>query len=167
MSEREAKTWLRDHGGLIPALDTYHQQARDVLHSETASRTDLANIIALDPGMSISLLNQINRKMDASRRPKHDSIHSALGLLGEDAISEFIITHNTLTEFNSSEDMHQTCHQLASQGFHAMIQLVRFVELQGMHQLNEIRSAAILPNVGRSARLIQLAVNISQQAGTG
>jgi HD-like signal output (HDOD) protein len=151
MSESEAKIWLRDHGGLIPALDTYHQQARGVLESETASRADLANIIALDPGMSISLFNQTNRKMDASNRPKHETIHSALGLLGENAISEFVTAHKSLNASNSSVEMRQSYHQLASRGFHLMAQLVKFVEIQGMQPLNEIRSAAILHNVGELA----------------
>jgi HD-like signal output (HDOD) protein len=151
MSESEAKIWLRDHGGLIPALNIYHNQAQEILLSETASRADLAAIIALDPGMSISLFNQINRKMDAAKRPKHETVHSALGLLGEDAISEFITRHETLTAFNPSTEMHKTYHQLASQGFHLMTQLVRFVEIQGMQPLNEIRTAGLLHNVGELA----------------
>ena len=151
MSVSVAKTWMRERGNLIPALDIYHQQAGEILASKTASRADLAGIIALDPGMSISLFNQVNRKMETSSRPKHETIHSALGLLGEDAIAEFINTHKTLTSLNTDRDMLQTYYQLASQGFHLMSQLVLFVELQSMQPLNEIRSAAILHNIGELA----------------
>ncbi len=148
MSASEAKSWLRDKANLIPAIDIYHRQALDALHNDTTPLSDLADIIALDPGMSISLYNQINRRLGTS---KHETIHGALALLGEEAINDLITSHKTLEDFESCPELRQSYLQLASQGFHLMTQLVRLIEMQGMQAFKEIRSAAILHNVGELA----------------
>ncbi len=58
MSDSAAKTWLSSHKKPVPALDVLHQKALETLKSKTATLSDLADIISLDPGMSIGLFEK-------------------------------------------------------------------------------------------------------------
>jgi len=67
MLESAAKTWLAKPNKMIPALDILHRRALETLNDKTATFSDLAVIITLDPGMSISLYHQVNSL--------HDGLH--------------------------------------------------------------------------------------------
>ena len=148
MSDSAAKAWLSSHNKPVPALDIFHQNALETLDNETAPLADLADIISLDPGMSIALFEKVNAKRDNSKRSKLDSIHSLLGLLGTPAITEFITGFKSIENSELSSDLRQAYHQLMSQSFHLMHQAAQLVELQGIDNSHEFQTAALLHNVG-------------------
>ena len=63
MSEQAARSWLSSHHDIIPALAIYHRQALETLENHTKTVRDLANIVALDPGMSVSLYHEVNSRL--------------------------------------------------------------------------------------------------------
>ena len=55
MTEQAARSWLSSHHEIVPALEIFHRQALETLEDHTKTIRDLADIISLDPGMSVSL----------------------------------------------------------------------------------------------------------------
>ena len=148
MPESDLKTWLSKHEGGVPALDIYHQQALEALEDEASPLAQLADIITYDPGMSISLYQQVNSRQQKTGRPILGTIHNALGLLGDKAVSDFITKQKTLSNTHPHRPVQQAYHQLMSQGHHLLSQLELYSQIHGVTSLNEIRSAAILYNIG-------------------
>jgi HD-like signal output (HDOD) protein len=148
MSNSAAKTWVSSHDKVVPALDYFHQKALETLDRKTASLADLADIISLDPGMSIALFEKVNAKRNGKKQARLDSIHSLLGVLGTPAITEFVTRFKSIGSSELSSDVRQAYHQLMSQNFHLMHQVSQLIELQGMDSTHEIRAAALLHNVG-------------------
>lgn len=148
MSDSAAKTWLSSHDNAIPALDGLHRKAIQTLNRKTASLTDLADVIALDPGMSVALFDRVNANRSGHKRPRLDSIQSLLGLLGTPAVTDFVRQYKTLSDLALSNEIRQAYHQLISRNFHLMYQATQLIELQGMETTNEICAAATLHNVG-------------------
>ena len=148
MSESALKTWLSKHEGEVPALDIYHQQALEALEDEASPLSQLADIITCDPGMSVSLYRQVNSRLKKAGRSILGTIHNALGLLGDKAVSDFVTGQKTLSKTHPHLPARQACHQLMSQGHHLLSQLELYSAIHGVTSLNEIRSAGILYNIG-------------------
>ena len=148
MSANAAKTWLANHDKPIPALDIYHKQALDLLNRKTSTLHDLANVITLDPGMSISLYDLINRKQLDKSRSAPASIHSALGLMGEEQIVSFVKKHPTLSQLEPKTNIRQAYFQLVSESYHRLLLTEHCIEMQGLSISDEIQGAAILHNIG-------------------
>lgn len=148
MSDSTAKSWLLSHKKPVPALDILHEKALETLESETASLSDLADIIALDPGMSIALFEKMNAKRNGRKRPRLDSVHSLLGLMGMPAVTDFVNQFQSFQSSGLSNDTRQAYHQLMSRNFHLMHQSAQLIELQGMDNTHENQAAAVLHNVG-------------------
>ena len=148
MTEQAARNWLSSHRGVIPALEVHHRRALEVLEDHSCTIRDLADVIALDPGMSVSVYHEANGKLHRRGKPVVDSIHSALGLLGDSAIADLVMQHKVLNDTHPDALRRQSYHQLLSRSYHLLAQLDRFVSFQGIRTVNEIRSAALLHNVG-------------------
>ena len=147
MSERAARTWLSSHHDVIPALETYHRQALQTLEDHSKTVGDLATVIALDPGMSISLYHEVNSRLQSSGK-RVESVQAALSLLSDSAIADLVMQHKVLHETHTDALRRQAYHQLISRSYHLLAQLDYFISLQGISAVNEIRSAALLHNVG-------------------
>jgi HD-like signal output (HDOD) protein len=148
MSDQAARSWLSTHHDSIPALEVFHRQALETLTDHSHSLHDLADIIALDPGMSLSLYHEVNGKLLHSGKNPVDSVHTALSLLGDSAIADLVMQHRVLNETHKDALRRQAYHQLVSRTLHLLAQLDYFISFQGIHAINEIRSAALLHNVG-------------------
>ena len=79
MSEQAARNWLSSHHDIIPSLEVHHRQALEILEDQTRTVRELADVIALDPGMSVSLYQEVNGKLHRVGKQFVDSVHSALG----------------------------------------------------------------------------------------
>jgi len=147
MSERAARTWLSAHHSVIPALETHHRLALKTLEDHSKTVGDLAAVIALDPGMSISLYHEVNSRLQRSGK-RAESVQAALSLLSDSAIADLVMQHQVLHETHPDALRRQAYHQLVSRSYHLLAQLDYFISLQGISAVNEIRSAALLHNIG-------------------
>ena len=147
MTETAARTWLSSHHDIIPALEVNHRRALEILEDHTRTLRDLADLILLDPGMSVSLYHEVNARQ---RNEQHgvDSVHAALGLMGDSAIADLVMQHKVLDQTHPDALRRQSYHQLMSRSYHLLAQLDNFIAIQGVKAINEIRSAALLHNVG-------------------
>ncbi|MCP4874571.1 MAG: HDOD domain-containing protein [Gammaproteobacteria bacterium] len=148
MSEKAARSWLSTHHELIPALGISHSKALETIEDHSKTVGDLADIIALDPGMSLSLFHDVNSKLLHSGKNGVDSVHAALSLLGDSAIADLVMQHKVLNESHLYAPGRQAYHQLMSRTYHLLAQLDHFIGSQGIRAIHEIRSAALLHNVG-------------------
>jgi len=148
MTEQAAKSWLSDHHEIVPALEIFHRQALEILEDHSKTVRDLADIIALDPGMSVSLYHEVNGRLRNSGKHPIESVHGALSLLSDSAIADLVMQHKVLDQTHPDALRRQAYHQLMSRSFHLLAQLDRFISLQGIHAIHEIRSAALLHNIG-------------------
>jgi HD-like signal output (HDOD) protein len=147
MSERAARTWLSAHHNVIPALETHHRQALQILDDHSKTVGDLAAVIALDPGMSISLYHEVNSRLQHSGK-RSETVHAALSLLSDSAIADLVMQHKVLDETHPDALRRQGYHQLVNRSYHLLAQLDYFISLQGIGVVNEIHSAALLHNIG-------------------
>lgn len=148
MSEKNARAWLENHNGLIPSMDDFHQQVIEMLEEGIAPLKDIADIIMLDPGMSIALLQKTNTQLKKSRRPLADTIRTAMGMLGLPAITTLIHQLATLGNFGSNKATSDRFRQLLSRSHHAIAQLNLFAKLQGLQRTEGTRTAMLLHNIG-------------------
>jgi len=148
MSDRTAKAWLSSHKKPVPALNEFHKKALETLNSKTATLSDLADITSFDPGMSIALFEKMNAKRTGYQKPRFDSIHSLLGLMGIPAVTHFVNECETMQSSELSNDARQAYHQLMSRNFHLMHLSAHLIELQGMKNTHDFQTAALLYNVG-------------------
>ena len=148
MTEQAARSWLTDHHEFLPALEVFHRQALETLEDHSKTVRDLADIIALDPGLSVSLYHEVNGRLRNSGKNPVESVHAALSLLGDSAIADLVMQHKVLNETHPDALRRQSYHQLMSRTLHLLAQLDRFIGLQGIRAVNEIRSAALLHNIG-------------------
>ena len=148
MSEESARTWLSRHHDIIPALEVNHRRALQILEDHSRTLGDLAEVILLDPGMSVSLYHEYNSNLRGSNRLSLDSVHAALSRLGDSAIADLVMEHRVLDQTHPDALRRQNFHQLMSRSYHLLAQLDSFTGIQGIRAINEIRSAAILHNIG-------------------
>lgn len=148
MTEAAARTWLASHHDIIPALEVHHAQALEILENHTRTLRDLAEVIVLDPGMSVSLYHEVNNKLNHGNKQSVDSVHAALSLLGDSKIADLVMQHKVLDETHPDALRRQSYHQLMSRTYHLLAQLESFIAIQGIKAINEIRSAALLHNIG-------------------
>jgi hypothetical protein len=149
MSDMAAKAWLSSHKKPVPALNAFHKKALETLNIKTATLSALANITSFDPGMNIAPFEKMNAKRTGYQKPRFDSIHNLLGLMGIPAVTHFINECETMQSSELSNDAQQTYHQLMSRNFHLMHLSVDLIELQGMKNTYEFQKAALLYNVGK------------------
>ena len=148
MAEAQAQRWLDNHPFSLPAVDVLHQRAQEILQSKVSSLADLADAIALDPGMTASLFSQVNSQLHRSGRPGVGNVRSALGLLGESARADLVLQHKTINETFKDEATRRNYHQLISRTFHLLQQLRSFIGLEGIHDVHEVLNAGLLHNIG-------------------
>jgi hypothetical protein len=147
MSEQAARNWLSSHHSVIPALEINHRQALQILDDHSKTVGDLAAVIALDPGMSISLYHEVNSRLQRNGK-RAESVQAALSLLSDSAIADLVMQHKVLDETHPDALRRQAYHQLVSRSYHLLAQLDYFIGLQGISAVNEIHSAALLHNIG-------------------
>ncbi len=148
MSEYTARSWLSRHHDIIPALEINHRRALQILDDRSATLGDLADVILLDPGMSLSLYHELNSSLQRGRHQHVDSVQVALSLLGDSAIADLVMQHRVLDQTHPDALLRQSFHQLMSRSYHLLAQLEGFVRIKGIGGIDEIRSAAILHNIG-------------------
>lgn len=148
MTEQAAQSWLSSHRNSIPAVEIFHRQALATLEDHNKTVHDLAEIVALDPGMSISLFQQVNAKLQQRGKDAVESAHAALILLGDSAIADFIMQHQVLDATHPDPAERQSYLQLISRTYHLQAQLEGFIDFQGISVVNEVLSAALLHNIG-------------------
>ncbi len=148
MTDSRAQSWLSSRHDVIPALEIHHSRALAILENHTRTVRDLADIIALDPGMSVSLYQEVNGKLHRHGKSAVDSVHGALGLLGDGAIADLVMQHPVLDRTHPDPVRRQAYHQLMSRSYFLLALLDDFIGLQGIQAVNEIRSAALLHNIG-------------------
>ena len=78
MTDQAARTWLSSHHDIIPALEHHHRQALDILEDHSKTVRDLADVITLDPGLSLSLYHDVNARLQNAGRHEAESVHTAL-----------------------------------------------------------------------------------------
>ncbi len=148
MTAEAAQAWLSAHPQPLPALEIHHRRALAILENHTKTVGDLADVIALDPGMSVSLYREVNGRLRQSGDRHVESVHVALGLLGDSAIVDLVAEHPVLEKTVADNGCRQNYHQLMSRSYHLLAQLERFIDLQGIRAVKEILSAALLHNIG-------------------
>lgn len=148
MSEDAAADWLNNHPGIIPGYDDYHLKVSGMLEEAVASMTEIADIIMLDPGLSIALLQTVNERLESRGRPFIETVQIAMGHLGKPTISDLINKHPTLGDFCSDAATINRYRQLLSQNHHALAQAEGFARTQGMNMADDLRAASLLHNLG-------------------
>ncbi|MCP4487917.1 MAG: HDOD domain-containing protein [Gammaproteobacteria bacterium] len=147
MSEKAAKSWLESHDEEIPAFDQYRHHIVETLLEGVASLAEVADIIMLDPGLSIALLRKVNAKLLNSRRPCVATVHTAIGYLGKNAITNLVSEYPPLADRHSATNVANLFRQLLSQNYHALAQLDGFLKIQGIDTVDDIRGAMLLHNL--------------------
>jgi HD-like signal output (HDOD) protein len=148
MSQETVQKWWNAKNLTLPAIDYFHSAAVTCLDNPILTLADLADIVTQDPGMSLSLFRQVNGQLSKNGRDRTETIHATLGLLGNSAIADFIHTHKTLGKSGIAQDCITNYHQLISRGYHFQEQLAYLISSQGLTLGHELKSAAILHNIG-------------------
>lgn len=143
-----AQTWLSSHNNAIPALDLHHQQAIEFLGSKSRTRGDLAVVIARDPGMCLALYQKVNGQLEKAGKCSVDTTRTAIGLLGDEAIATLIKSQKCLSKVKPNRDNIRAYYQLLSRCYHAQIQLDRFISIQQIKAIDEVREATLLHHLG-------------------
>ena len=148
MTAEAAQAWLSAHPQPLPALGIRHRQALAILENHATTVADLADVIALDPGMSVSVYREVNVRLRQRGDRRVESVHAALALLGDGAIVDLVTGHPVLEKSVADAECRQNYHQLMSRSYHLLAQLEGFLGLQGIRAVREVLSAALLHNVG-------------------
>ncbi len=148
MSEYAARSWLDLHKGDIPAFDVHKRQAIDILENPHKRLADLADVLALDPGMSVSLYQQANGRQRSKDKPMVESVEDALAVLGSSTVNDLVRQHKTVNESISNKAVRQAYHQLMSRMYYLLALVDEFISIQGIRRVGETRSAALLHNIG-------------------
>ena len=148
MTAEAAQNWLSARQQPLPALEIHHRQALAILENHAKTVSDLADVIALDPGLSVSVYAEVNGRLSRRGDRRVESVQVALGLLGDGAIADLVIGHPVLEKTVADNRLRQGYYQLVSRGYHLQAQLAYFLSLQGIRSLREVQSAGLLHNVG-------------------
>ena len=148
MSEDKAQRWLENHPFSLPAVDALHRQAVETLRSRVSSLGDLADVIALDPGMTVALFRQVNSQLNRSGRRPVGNVHSALSLLGESARADLVLLQKTVSDSVQDEIIAANYHQLISRNYNLLQQLNHFISIEGIQDHHEVMNAGVLHNIG-------------------
>jgi len=148
MSEKAAKDWLSSHQDDLPALDDYHGRTIEMLQLGIASMAEIGDVAMLDPGMNCLLLHTVNSKLKQRNRPAIDTVHTAVGHLGKPAISKLLNEQSTLSDICKDTRVQQNYRQLLCKTYHALEQMTVLAQLQGIHAIDDMRSAMLLRNIG-------------------
>lgn len=133
---------------MIPALEVHHRRALGILEDKNKTLRELADVILLDPGMSVSLYRAVNGKLKNVGKPAVDSVQAALTLLSDNAIADLVAQHKVLDETREDAPRRRSYYQLISRAYHLLAQLDGFAGIQGIRAINEIHSAAVLHDIG-------------------
>lgn len=148
MSDKAAKNWISSHQDVLPALDSSHSRVIEMLRLGIASMSEIADVAMLDPGMNYLLLHAVNSKLKKNNRPAIDTVHTAVGHLGKPAITKLLNEQNTLSNVCKDSQVQQNYQQVLSKTYHALEQMTAFARLQGIHSIDDMRSAMLLRSIG-------------------
>ncbi|MCP3688242.1 MAG: HDOD domain-containing protein [Gammaproteobacteria bacterium] len=150
IAAQNARSWLESHRERIPPFDFYHQQIVEVLQEGVASLAEIADIIVLDPGLSTALLQKVNAKLLNSRRPCVDTVHTAIGYLGKQAVADLVNDNQPLSNKRCEPEVLSQFRQLLGQNYHALAQIDGFLKIQGIDTVDDIRGAVLLYNLAET-----------------
>jgi len=148
MSEIEAQKWLSSRDPVIPALSYFHQQAMELLDKGYSKAAEVADIVILDPGMSLSLFQKVNAKRIISGRPFIENIHSAISFFSEQAVADFIRSHPVLPEAEPNKTSAVAFQQIIARSLFRSMLLEHWGKSQGIESTLELKSSGLLFSIG-------------------
>ena len=148
MGDTTAQSWFASHNKVVPALDEHKQQALEMIQNPHLNLSDLAAVIAFDPGMSLSLFKRANGELAGLGKPLAKSVEEAFSVLGSGVIVDLITQHPTVTESRLSSESRQAYQQMVGRFYFLLALVQEFISIQGIRQVDETRNAALLHNIG-------------------
>lgn len=145
------KTWLKNNLKPIPAIPFYAKQAKAIIEEESFEKLELSKIISSDPGLSTQLFNLVNAKRKGTKREYVESILSALSLLGEPGIVNFINHISTLDDIRTSFECENDYLALIARAQQAAKHAKQWAEKRGSQGIKEIGSATKLYDIAEFA----------------
>jgi hypothetical protein len=148
MSEQAIDAWLASHDGLVPALEMHQQQAMAAFQRRDVAISDLAEIFARDPGLSISLFRLVNAGLKQTGDDGANSIQAALNRADTSALADLVRRQPVLEQTRSDESQCRSYYQLLSRTYHLQAQLEGFTHFQPIGTAREMICAGLLHNLG-------------------
>lgn len=148
MSSATLQSWLKQNIQAIPAIPLYAQQARKAVEKKHFDKLPLSQIIASDPGLSSQLFNLVNAKRKGTKREYIESILSALSLMGDAGIVNFVNKTTTIDDVRTSFDCENNYYQLVARSQQAA---------EHAKQWGEIRNSQGIKEIGIATRLYDIA----------
>ena len=142
-----AKQWFDQHRINLPALPEFQTQVAELGMLKTSTLSQMADIISLDPGMSMTLFQDVNGRLEKSGRHRMDSIHNSISVLSETAIREFVEQHKNINTIKNT-NCRQQYRQLVNCSQHLQAQLIYAAKKQGLATNHDLQIAALLYNCG-------------------
>jgi len=131
----------------IPAIPLYAQQARKAVEVKHFDKLPLSQIIASDPGLSSQLFNLVNAKRKGTKREYIESILSALSLMGDAGIVNFVSNTTTLDDVRTSFDCENNYYQLVARSQQAAAHAKQWGEIRNSQGIKEIGIATRLYDI--------------------
>lgn len=151
MSQQAADQWAKKYLKPIPAIPTYKNQALALTTQEGFDKSELSQIIAKDPGFSSQIFQRVNSKRKDSKRDYLESIQSALSLMGDQAITDFIEKYDTLDDLRSSFASVDDYLILVTRAHHAAAHSTLWAKRRNSQSIKEIGIASTLYDLAEYA----------------
>jgi len=154
MPSASLQSWIKNQLQDIPVIPVYAQQARLEIDKPDFDKLTLSQIIASDPGLSIQLFNLVNAKRKGTKRVYIESIQSALSLMGDAGIINFIKDITTLDDIRSSFECENDYLQLVARSQQAAKHAKCWGEKRQSQGIKEIGIATRLYDIAHFALCI-------------
>jgi hypothetical protein len=150
VSVKSAQQWLKSHSPSLPALQIFHRQAT-LRGRKGAQSANLVLAIGQDPGLSLAMLQRVNRQRGPdSERDPIESYAAGLALLGEPATLNLVRRHPVAESLLQDSDQLDSYHRIINRCLLNEFQVVYWARVAGYQQLEPIRLAARLAYVGEA-----------------
>jgi len=151
MSSPALKTWLKSKLKALPAIPFYAKRAQELITNENFEKIELSKIISADPGLSSQLFNLVNAKRKGTKREYIESILSALSLMGDAGIINFIKNISTFDDIRTSFDCENDYLELIARAQQAARHAKLWAEKRHSQGIKEIGSATRLYDIAEFA----------------
>lgn len=147
MTQQAADNWVKKYLQPLPVIPLYKQQALSLISTSHYDKTELSQIMAKDPGFSSQLLNKVNSKRKNSKREYLESIQSALSLLGDQAIKEFVTRTESLDDVRTSFTCVEDYLTLVARAHHAATHAKQWASNRNSQGIKEVGIATKLYDI--------------------
>ncbi len=151
MSLAATQPWIKSYLQPLPAIPIYAQQVRAEIAKKDFDKIKLSLIIAADPGLSSQLFNRLNAKRKGTKRDYIESIQSALSLMGDAGIINFIGAITTLDDIRTSFECENNYLQLVARSQQAAKHAKLWGEKRNSQGIKEIGIATRLYDIAQFA----------------